>query len=363
MELSDVWPYLMDRGLLGPRAVVDGNLTVDDVSGRNRVFLASAERERSLVLKAATEADDSGVAHEADVLRCLHSASGRRRLAAYLPAVVWYDSAVGVLVLESAPGAEDLARYHARGHFSLTLAREAGRALASLHEVPVAAVDNLRGAADPVWTIFVDPPSLSILPTLSGGSVELLRTVQRSDELCTALNELNAPSRVRSIVHGDVRWDNCLALKSVSSNRRTRVQLIDWELSGAGDPAMDVGAFLGEYMRAWVRSVPVVEPREPGRLVKNARLPLSRMQPAVNAFLHAYARQRGLSAAELSRTTRRATRFGAARLLAAGLEEAQTLPALGGSVLLTVQLSLNVLRRPDEAAAHLLGVSALWATS
>src|SRR5918998_225667 len=38
------------------------------------------------------------------------------------------------------------------------------------------------------------------------------------------------------------------------------------------------------------------------------------------------------------------------------LEEAQTLDELRPSVLSTLQLGANVLRRPDEAAVHLLGI-------
>ena len=94
------------------------------------------------------------------------------------------------------------------------------------------------------------------------------------------------------MIHGDVRWGNCLALRGASS-RWTRLQLIDWELCGAGDPAFDVGAFLGEYLGAWLRSIPIANPRDAGRLRAHARLPLRRMRPALGAFWDAYARQSG----------------------------------------------------------------------
>jgi hypothetical protein len=42
------------------------------------------------------------------------------------------------------------------------------------------------------------------------------------------------------------------------------------------------------------------------------------------------------------------------------LEEAQMLVELRQSVLSTLQLGANVLRRPDEAAAHLLGFRTFW---
>jgi aminoglycoside phosphotransferase (APT) family kinase protein len=266
-----------------------------------------------------------------------------------------------VLILEAASDAQDLARYHVRGHFSRTLAREAGRALAVLHAISPTALNGLAHLSDPTWMLRVHHPDMDTLRTLSTASVDLIRTVQSSDELCTGLDELLASWRSESVVHGDFRWDNCLALGARTSQRRTRLLLIDWETSRAGDAGLDIGALFGEYLRVWLKSIPIVDPREPGLLLGHARLPLRRMQPALRAFWDAYTRHRGLPVGELSRILRCATRFTGAHLVAAAVEEAQTVSELGGSVLYMLQLSANILCHPDEAAAHLLGLPAAWA--
>ena len=161
-------------------------------------------------------------------------------------------------------------------------------------------------------------------------------------------------------MHGDVRWDNCLAVRD-GSGRWSRLLLVDWEMAGPGDPAEDVGAFLGEYLRAWVGSIPDLDPRKRLATTANARYPLGRMQPALRAFWAAYASRRRRPRDELGATLRRATRFAAARLVTGALEEAQMLPVLHAGVLNAVQLGRAVLRRPDEAAAQLLGLRALRA--
>jgi aminoglycoside phosphotransferase (APT) family kinase protein len=361
LDPADVATYLIERNLLSAQAVVDGDLRVMDASRRNRVFVVVAEHERCFVLKLAGEVGDAGVDREAAVLERLGSADVGGELASRLPTMVEYDAAEGVLILEATPDARDLTRHHACGRFSRTLAHEAGRALALLHAVPLAVLSGLASYPDPTWTLQMHRPDLDTLHTLSAASVELIRTIQRSDEICTGLDELRASWRGGSVIHGDMRWDNCLALRGGKSRRRTRLLLIDWEWSRAGDPGLDIGAFFGEYLHAWVQSVPIVDPREPGRLLGHARLPLRRMQPALRSFWDAYTRHRGVSAAELSRILRRATRFAGARLIEAALEEAQTTAELRGSACHTLQLGANVLRRPDEAAAHLLGLRASWA--
>ena len=152
-----------------------------------------------------------------------------------------------------------------------------------------------------------------------------------------------------------MRWDNCLAVPR--SRRWTRLVVIDWELAGAGDPAEDVGAFLGEYLGAWLRSMPDLDPHGRAVMPPAAAATLQRMQPALRAFWEAYASHRRRPETELGPTLRRATQFAAARLLTAAVEEAQQLPDVRASLLNAVHLGHAVLRRPDEAAAQLLG---LW---
>jgi aminoglycoside phosphotransferase (APT) family kinase protein len=348
MRAADVAGYLLDRRLIEPRAVVEGGLRIVDSSRLNRVFVVTAAGERCLVLKAGPR-----VAREAAVLERLRVTGG---LARSLPALVAHDPAEGVLVLESARVARDLNGHHARGRFSCALAREAGRALGLLHAVPPTALDGLTHGPYTTWGTQVHRPDLHTLRTLSAAAVELTRIIQGTQELCAELDELLECRLEAAVIHGDVRWDNCLAVRG-ATRRWTRLQLIDWELCGAGDPAYDIGAFLGEYLRAWLQSIPIADPRDASRLLAHACLPLERMRPALRAFWAAYALHRRAPPAELRATLLRSTRYAAVRLLMAALEEAQGLSELRSSVLQLLPLSQNILHRPGEAA-ELLGLGA-----
>ena len=338
-DALDVVGYLLEHGLIRPRAVVDGALTVDDRSHLNRVFLVTAEGERHLVVKAGPR-----VAREAEVLERLRPVAG---LAVSLPRVLADDRAGQILVLEASPGARDLLRHHARGRFSRSLAAAAGRSLARLHARPPAALDGV--APPPAPAAPPHRPDLDTLRSLSGAAIELTRIVQRSGELCAALDELlESRPPVAAVVHGDVRWGNCVALRR-GSRRWGGVQLVDWEQCGAGDPALDAGAFIGEYLRAWLRSMPVADPRDAGALRAHAQAPMPRLRPAVQAFWSAYAGRLG-AAAQSGELLRRSLRFAAVRLLEAAFEEAQASGELRPGVLGLLPLTRNVLQRPDQAA-------------
>jgi aminoglycoside phosphotransferase (APT) family kinase protein len=354
LELADIEPYLRDRGLISARAVVDGGVRVLDVSRLNRVFIATAENERCLVLKLGGTPGDAGVAREAEVLQRLRSLDSEG-IASFIPAVVEYDAAERVLILEAAPEARDLARQHAKGRFSRVLASQVGEALARLHEMPPAALRGLACSVDPRWTLRIHEPEWESTCRMSGGALELTRVIQSSDELCTRLDELLRSWSDVSVIHGDVRWDNCIAVREHGTRRWNRLQLIDWEHSASGDPSLDVGAFLGAYLSTWLQSIPIIDPADPSRLLGHARLPLRRMRPALRAFWDAYTRHRSASPGELGPTLHRATLFAGSTVLTVALEQAQTLAELRPGVLGLVRLSENLVRRPEEASAQLLG--------
>jgi aminoglycoside phosphotransferase (APT) family kinase protein len=294
------------------------------------------------------------VAREAAVLERLGLTVSSNGQAPFFPTLIAYDRSEGVLICESPPNARDLADHHARGRFSCTLAREAGRALARLHAVPTSALDGLADAPQQSSSTHLHRPGLETMRTLSGGAVDLTRIIQGSPELCAALDDLFASRSEDSVIHGDVRWDNFLAVRG-ASRRWAGLQLIDWELCGVGDPAVDLGCFLGEYLRAWLQSVPIADPRDAARLLSHARLPLRRMRPAARAFWAAYIGHRGATPYELRATLHRSSRFAAVRLLMAALEEAQAVGELRWSMLHALRLSQNILDRPGRAA-ELLGL-------
>jgi aminoglycoside phosphotransferase (APT) family kinase protein len=273
-----------------------------------------------------------------------------------LPAVVDYDGEEGALILQAPAGARDLTHHHARGRFSCGLARQAGRALAALHELDPGVAAGLPGRVEPAAGTCLHRLDLEEVHARSTAALELTEVIQRSEELCAGLDELGGSWSPQSTIHGDVRWDNLLTMSPARSHRWTGLQLIDWEHAAPGEPGLDVGAFLGEYLRVWVGSIPIVDPRDPGRLLSQARMPLSSMRPAIHAFWDAYASHRSHATADLNLLRERSVRFAAVRLLSAAMEEAQTHGELEPGVFNLVPVSRNILMHPNEASAHLLGL-------
>ena len=221
-------------------------------------------------------------------------------------------------------------------------------------------LDGVPPLADEGLPFRVHVPHLEAVHSMSAAAIELTRLIQGLDDLCAELDRLAESSLEGAVVHGDIRWDNVMAIPRAGSGKWTKLQVIDWEHCKVGDPADDVGAFLGEYLRTWAQSVPIWDPLHPGRPLVVADRPLRRMRPAVRAFWESYARNSAAPAHELGAVLRHAVDLAAVRLLTAALEEAQVLDGLRTRVLCLVSLSRNLLCRRGDAPARLLGLAGDW---
>ncbi len=355
VEQAEVVGYLLDRGLLGAVSVVDGGVVVRDVSSRNRNFVVERRDGPGFVLKQGIGADAvATVAHEARVYRMLSAPSGG--MATWMAAFHGYDEARGVLALGLVADGRDLRTHHLRGRrFSAGLAQALGRALGSLHrstERPQAVVEP-RAAP---WVLSLHRPDLSVFRDTSAAGIELIKILQRAPGFAEQLDELRAGWQVRALVHHDVKWDNCIVFARGRRRQTRGLKLIDWEAAAFGDPGWDIGAALSQYLSFWLFSIPVTGATPPARFPALAEHPLERMQPALRSCWRAYAARVGVEGVGEDEALLRTVRYAAARLVQSAFEAAQMQDQLTSSLVLHLQLALNMLQRPREAVVHLLGL-------
>jgi thiamine kinase-like enzyme len=63
----------------------------------------------------------------------------------------------------------------------------------------------------------------------------LIKIIQGYPDFCELLDALRASWRIQALIHNDIKWDNCLVYGKEGAARITRLKLIDWEQSDAGD--------------------------------------------------------------------------------------------------------------------------------
>jgi aminoglycoside phosphotransferase (APT) family kinase protein len=357
----EVAAYLLQHDLVSAASIVEGDLAVADASRRNRNFKVISERGPSYLLKQGVgPGSNAMVAHEAVVYEFLHSLAGNDGLDEFLPYYHGYDTKEQILVLELVRDAQDFREYHARrGRFSTLLARAMGKALATVHRLTRTYGNNHDGKISAVQTpraLSIHHPDPRIFLDVSAANVELIKVVQHYPQFCRSLDNLREGWRTETLVHSDIKWDNCVIFARPVSNRKTRLKIVDWEAAGMGDPCWDIGSVFSNYLSFWLLSIPITGEDPPDRFIELARYPLESMQPAMRAFWQFYVRYMRLDAATSGEWLLRAIKYGAARLVQTGYEQMQMSIHLTGNVVCLLQLGLNILQRPQEAIVHLLGL-------
>jgi aminoglycoside phosphotransferase (APT) family kinase protein len=222
-------------------ALVD-RATLEDASRSHTVTRVSLEDGRSFVVKQVpADARAAGRSLVAE-LYTYRLASWLPGIAAALPRCIHIDERRQVLVLEAAPADQLLvARIDEPGFPEPALGKSLGECLAMLHkattDVPLVTVANCGVIGFPDA-----PPEERRLGEDSPAGAAAIAAVCGDDELTAALRHAAGVLTPGCLIHGDVKWDNVI----MAAGPPPQVQLFDWELSGRGDPAWDVGSALAE---------------------------------------------------------------------------------------------------------------------
>jgi aminoglycoside phosphotransferase (APT) family kinase protein len=355
---AEVIPYLLTWKLITPKCVVDGNAAILDTSRRNHNFRVVSP-DGSYLLKQAVGLDSVGtISHEARVYRMLSSRSRRNEFARHMPRFHAYDAEQHVLILELVQDAETLREQHERaGRTYAHTAEQVADALAALHRVTGFNGDGNREALTrPSPVPSLHRPDLKIYRTISSAGLQLIKIAQGQQKLGELLDLLRKEWQAHSFMHGDVRADNFLIPVESPSGRKRSLKIVDFEFTGLGDPAWDVGSVFAEYLSFWILSIPIIGGAGPERFLGLASCPLEKVQPCIRAFWRRYAASMGLEKSKSGQSLLAAVRYCGVRLLKMAFEMGVNSSSASGHLLCLVQVATNVLLEPEKAAVELLGI-------
>lgn len=358
--------YLLGRRLVTGGDVVDRGVMAIDVSRRNRNVKVRWPDGTGLFLKQTHGVDPQ----EAAALRreaCCCDLSRRYpalgALDPLMPRLRFCDPAAHILTFDLVAGGESLHAFHQRtGGWPVAVGEALGAALAALHDPAIpAAIEPADRAAlfqgAPPWILSIhEMRPEHLIPSVSPANRQLIELVRRHPGFADALDGLRTGWRQDALMHGDMKWDNCLVAWPDGEANAPRVVFVDWELADVGDPCWDVGALLQAYLTPWITSVPQAPGVPPERLASLAAVPLERVQPAMGALWRRYAADRKLQGDERARMLDRCVRSAGARMIQTAYESLTGAESLAPSMLLLLQVSLNVLTRPADAAGRLLAI-------
>lgn len=361
ISASNLVYYLIERGLATADSVVDGDWMVAESSRRNRNFKVMRRRNPGFFVKQIQNWDPQAIATLQSEAKCYWLALNNPTfapLAPLLPHYLDFNPARYILVLELLKDGEDLTEHHRRlNAFPPKSAQSLARALAAYHGIgPSHDNGEAAGFAKKVpWVLSVDQFNAASFSAMSGGNSQLVGIVQQYPDFHRHFLSLRNDWQFESLIHGDLKWDNCV-VENGTDGEEPRVKIVDWELADWGDACWDVGAMLQAYLSFWIFSMPADAAMPTAEMVKRAQYPVESMQPAIRAFWEGYVEARQIEKRDAAAMLERSVRCGAARMIQTAYEYMYYSPQISASTLCLLQVSLNVLSRPQEAIRDLLAL-------
>jgi hypothetical protein len=362
INLDNAADYLLARGLLDTKSIVDGDLKIIDSSRRNRNLQVIRKKDTSFMIKQPSPTDPVNtvtIKKEALLYLLMQTNKDFMSLKDIAPSILDFDDTKNVVITEFVREAQSWNSYYYQSA-EPTLKKEEfarlGRIVASYHEAfsGMAASPNLgflQGGFVPVAAIVRPGPEIFV--ELTSSNLKLLKTIQQYPTFYDSLEELYAGWRSETLIHGDLKWDNII---SSPDGADKKIKIVDWESASMGDPAWDVGSIFHEFIRYWLSFMPISGRESAEQLVERASLNLKDIHPVSRAFWNSYITQRQIQGKAANELLVRSARFCAARLVQTAYESLYSTTELPNIIVYMIQVSANIFNRTNDALVQLLGI-------
>lgn len=361
MTPATVVDYLLEHGLIAHESVVDGDLTITDATRRHRNFKVILRNRPSYFIKQSNNADPQAIATLRREARCYWLAQhdvDYQKLATLLPRCYGFDDQRHILVIELFRGAQNLSEYSLRhGELSVKLAGKLGRALSRYHQTNGSV--NRFNEADSVfprmvpWILSAHQLDPRTMNPQSDGHVQLFQLIQGQAEFHHYLGAVRNQWQPDSLIHGDMKWDNCLIVGGDDQAADPQIKIIDWELADFGDAGWDVGSVIQSFISRQILSMPADSNQSQHPSATLTPRALLAIRPPIQAFWKGYCENLPHQA-EWS-LLERCVNYGAARMIQTAYEYLSYSPQITPHALGLLQVSLNTLRSPSLLISQLFG--------
>ena len=343
--------YLAYSGLISFDSIVNEQMTVVEVNRRNRNFKVVREHAPGFFVKQVAAFDAVSIDTLRRDGRCYWLANNHAEfvsLAPMLPAFHKFDVARSILVIALEERAESLHQLHLRtGTFPVDVAEALAVCLARVHmsfrSLPASSASSAFPGTHP-WALTLGD-SASFPVSLQSPAGHVLLQIATGMGLDRAMAARRATWQVETLIHGDIKWDNCLRL---NSNVDGEIRLVDWEIADVGDPAWDIGSAFQSYLAHWLFSRSTSSPPAP-----NFDHGFTLMQPAMRGFWDTYVRVSETKEAQA--LLDRSISFAAARLIQTAYESLHAANGVTPHSLSFLQLASQLLNEAEEAHRTILG--------
>ncbi|MDH3677611.1 MAG: phosphotransferase [Nitrosopumilus sp.] len=250
ISIDSIASYMIDKGLVKSKSIVDSDLIVSDLSRKNRNFTIVSENSTSYFLKQPYVTDEYSIEtinRESKFYSKTFSSKKFSKIQEIIPKFIEFDSKNNILITKF------ISNYQKNNEKEILFAEQMsalGKSLGMFHSFTSKKMihsefDFLPKSFPP--TILISHPSPELFSLMGLGSLQFLKDIQQNKILFRFLVDIEKIWCVETIIHGDLKFDNVIFTTS-ETKKDPELKLLDWELVNRGDPAWDIGTILFGFL-------------------------------------------------------------------------------------------------------------------
>ena len=208
--------------------------------------------------------------------------------------------------------------------------------------------------------------SPEVFAQVSQDGLKFYALYQRYDSLRKAIAELSASCEACCLTHNDLKLNNILLAnhwQQETSNSILQFRLIDWEFSGWGHPAFDLGSLIASYLKIWLDSLLVSRSIGIEDALCLAETPLALVQPSLTALVGAYVNNFPQILERSPDFWRRVLQFSGLSLIQAIRSTLHYQKVFGNTGICMLQVAKTLLCSPEESIPMVFGIEESELTS
>ncbi len=358
--------YLIDRGFLGYETLVKDDFSVNMASSRNTGYIVKSEGNTSYFVKQVQMFEGEKIETlrvEANVYWLANNEPEYVELKKFLPQFFNYDPINHILMVEYMAGNIDLQQfYHSNKALPPTIAKQTAEILASYHR------DIFKNAQEGksmrLFRKTIPSPfltfgkQLAFMKPRNKVEEEMQNLIFKHENFTDLVDQVKNDWEAKSLIHGDIKPNNFLINTDCLDTQNFQLRLIDWEIADMGDPLWDVAAVFQSYLLMWLYAEPMESmTAEQIQAAAERGFPLEKMQPSIRLFWKTYCQLMDFDEDKSEYLLIKTTRFCAIKLLHTSYESSVYAQNLDPQTIRMLQLSLNMLKSPEEAIDSLFDIN------
>jgi len=343
--------WLIQRGLLDPSVITQGNFAVEELEFHNRGFRVYRPTTKPIYVKQLRELDHPNVLclrREATFGLAVARTDSVHWLKTRVPTFLDYDARHHAVTVELLAETMNL---HETMERVVAIPDSVSRGLGQLIgaftfkecDDLLAAIPNNLCTGKPPWILsfYVDQGA----GLLSPANVQFLKMIQSDEILKSNLDDLRSNWQATSLMHGDLKWNNVLIRETESV---PDWYVIDWEMVDRGDPRWDLATMIQCWWYFWILSTPPELLTNLDELLTDRRIAFDETRFSLDALWDGYRTAIRLSESESQEQKQVVSRFAAARMLQTVYELLHIQDEVSLSARLMIEMSRRILENPQS---------------